>query len=151
MNVATFPWTKFLRDPKLVTAELEQGDVVLHRRDEPDLQLTVAERAAERAEGVEMASSLLQVVASDARSKSKLRRALGDRFAWIKIMPQKPQAQFMDEFIQCAQAAGQIGDLAPLAQLLHEWKATAAIYADPYLARRLKGPFPGDGGQIPRP
>ena len=38
-----------------------------------------------------------------------------------------------------------------LAQLLREWQATAAIYADPELAAELRRPLAGDGERVAAP
>ncbi|MFC9894337.1 hypothetical protein ACFVMC_11640 [Nocardia sp. NPDC127579] len=38
-----------------------------------------------------------------------------------------------------------------MAQMLHEWHATALIYADPVLSRKLSEPIEGDFGPVPPP
>jgi hypothetical protein len=55
------------------------------------------------------------------------------------------------ELFAGVEAAGAIGTFAPVDRLLDEWRATAAVYADPDLADRLRRPLPGDGPAVERP
>jgi hypothetical protein len=55
------------------------------------------------------------------------------------------------EFFRTAETAADLGIMTPLAQLLREWQATAAIYADPELAAELRRPLTGDGERVPAP
>lgn len=49
-------------------------------------------------------------------------------------------------------AGAETGLLLPFARALREWKATAEVYSDPELARRLRGPFSTeDATDVPRP
>ena len=49
-------------------------------------------------------------------------------------------------------AAASIGVLESVALLVGAWKATAEVYADPDLLRRLSGPIEiTHGGRVPRP
>jgi hypothetical protein len=59
--------------------------------------------------------------------------------------------EFVVEFFRTAEAAAELGVMTPLAQLLREWQATAAIYADPELATELRRPLPGEGERVPTP
>src|SRR2546425_923405 len=49
MRVTERPFSDLLRRPKDVTTDVEEGDVLLRRRDEPDLRLSRADRDADRA------------------------------------------------------------------------------------------------------
>jgi len=144
-------WTTFLRDPKSVTEKLEKGDVVLNRRDGPDVRLSFADRYAGQADGLEVAASLLASMARRGAARKLLREAISTQFAWVRVMPKGAQDQFLNEFIDCAESSGELGTVEPLAQLVHEWKATATVYADPRLTRRLSRTLSGDGPSAPRP
>src|SRR2546427_263261 len=48
MRVIERSFSDLLRRPKAVVEDLEDGDVLLRRRDEPDLRLTLADREAAR-------------------------------------------------------------------------------------------------------
>ena len=50
MRVIERSFSDLLRRPNDVAADLESGDVLLRRRDEPDLRLTLAGRGAERSD-----------------------------------------------------------------------------------------------------
>lgn len=56
---------------------------------------------------------------------------------------------FVDEVVRTAEGAAELGSMGALAQVLIEWKATAAIHADPRLAIELKRPIPGGDSTEP--
>jgi hypothetical protein len=73
-------------------------------------------------------------------------------------MPTSDEYQMFwyDEFAAALARAPQLGadldSLAPAGQLVTEWKATAAIQADPDLVEALTMPIPvPDGGPVPQP
>ena len=71
--------------------------------------------------------------------------------AWLRFLPEQERPTFLREFTETVAACAALGNNAPLAQLLHEWKATAAIYADPTLTVALKRPSSAAGAKVPRP
>ena len=70
---------------------------------------------------------------------------------WVTFLPERSRQTFVEELIRTAEAAGELGSMAPLAQLLVEWKAIAAIHADPALAVELKRPIAEIGSRVPAP
>ncbi len=50
VRVTERPFSDLLRHPKDVAGDVDEGDVVLRRRDEPDLWLSRADREADRSE-----------------------------------------------------------------------------------------------------
>ena len=142
--------TDFLRDPKAIVEQLDRRDVVLHRRNAADLHLSLRSRAESDDEAVGFLARLLgRVLADDA-----LRGRLADAVAaipWVMFLPADERETFVEEFVRTAEGAAELGSMAALAQVLIEWKATAAIHADPTLAIELKRPIDDTGPQIAEP
>lgn len=64
-------------------------------------------------------------------------KILLDEYPWLDQLPQEALPEFAAEFVRAGQAAADLGRSEVLAQILREWKATAAIYTDPDLVDRL--------------
>lgn len=61
------------------------------------------------------------------------------------------RAAFAREYVETFAACNDLQVWAPLGQLLHEWKATAAVAADPELAAALTTSIEDDFGPVPTP
>jgi uncharacterized protein YcbK (DUF882 family) len=138
-----------LRHPKDVTDDVADGDVVLRRRDEPDLWLSRADREMERSEAFAMLARALRNLA--VHSPGAVADALPEVFPWIGFLPAADQRRFVDEFSRTVTAAAELKNLSPLTQLLREWRATAEVHVDPKLARRLRRPIQAAGSSVPAP
>lgn len=148
MRVVERPFSDLLRHPKDVTSDVEDSDVLLRRRDEPDLRLTRADRDADRADAfAALARTLRNLAAHNAKA---LQEALGDAFPWLEFLPAADRRLFVDELTRVLIGAAALDNYAPLSQLVREWRATAEIHADPKLARRLRRPLDADGGPVAR-
>lgn len=77
--------------------------------------------------------------------------ALTEEFPWLSLLPAEELPQFIADFTRSAQIAAEVGQWSVLAQTVREWKATAAVYADPSLLRRLTEPLTEDYGPVPTP
>ena len=142
--------TDFLRDPNTVVEELERSDVVLHRRNAGDLRLSLESRRQADDEGLRFIARLLREALSDDAVRTRF-AAAAVAIPWVTMLPTGDRKAFVEDLIRTAEAAGELGSLAPLAQLLVEWKATAAIHADPSLAIELKRALPAIGAPVPAP
>ena len=136
MRVVERSFSDLLRHPNDVAADLDAGDILLRRRNEPDLRLTLADRDAER-------SDVFRVLALSFRnlavhSPAVLDSAVLDSFAWSEFLPPKDRRAFLDEFSRTLIASAEMDTYAHLAQVVREWRATAEIYAQPGLAKRLR-------------
>lgn len=149
-NTAEATLTDFLRDPKAVVDRLEHVDVVLHRRNAEDLHLSLESRTEAVADGVRFLARMLGAALADAGVRDRL-QASAEAIPWLSFLPAMQRQAFLAEFFRTAEAAAELGVMTPLAQLLREWQATAAIYADPELAAELRRPLAGDGGRVPAP
>ena len=129
-------FSDLLRHPNDVAADLDTGDVLLRRRNEPDLRLSRADREAERA-------NVFQVLATSFRSLAVhspkvFDAAVLEAFSWSAFLPVAERRAFVEEFSSALAASAAIDTYSRLAQVVREWRATAEVRADPALTRRLK-------------
>lgn len=149
MRVTEHTFSDLLRHPKDVTDDVEDGDVLLRRRDEPDLRLTRADREAHRAEAFSALGRAMRNLA--VHNPAALSDALADAFPWLEFLPAGDRRLFLDEFSRVVTAAAAVDNYEPLTQLVREWRATAEVHADPKLARRLRRPLEAGGERVALP
>ena len=142
--------TDFLRDPKAIVEQLDRRDVVLHRRNAADLHLSLRSRAESVDEAVGFLARLLGRVLADDELRGRVADAVA-AIPWVMFLPADERETFVEEFVRTAEGAAELGSMAALAQVLIEWKATAAIHADPTLAIELKRSIDDIGTQIAEP
>ena len=146
MRLVERPFSDLLRHPKDVTSDVDESDVLLRRRDEPDLRLTRADRDDERAAAFTALARTLRNLA--VHNPSALQDALGDAFPWLQFLPATDRRLFVEEFSRAIAGAADLGTYAPVSQLVREWRASAEIHADPKLARRLRKPVTAAGSRV---
>ena len=149
MRVTVRPFSDLLRQPKDVAHDVDDGDVVLRRRDEPDLWLSRADRESERAEAFVAVARAMRNLA--VHSPAALAASLIDAFPWTEFLPAGDRRLFAEEFSRVMTAAAELENVTPLTQLLREWRASAEIHADPKLARRLRSRVDAEGSAVPAP
>lgn len=149
MRMIERPFSDLLRRPKEVADQVEDGDVLLRRRDQPNLWLTRADREAQRADTFTAIGRALRNLA--VHNPAALGSALEDAFPWLEFLPPRDQRSFLDEFSRVVVAAATVDNYASLNQLLVEWRATAEVYADPKLARRLRRAVTATGDRVAAP
>ena len=149
MRVTEHPFSDLLRHPKDVTDDLEAGDVLLRRRDEPDLRLSRADREAHRVDAFAAIGRAMRNLA--VHNPAALSEALTDAFPWIEFLPVADRRVFLDEFTRVVTAAADVDNYEPLTQLVREWRATAEVHADPKLARRLRRALDASGDRVAAP
>ena len=132
MRLIERPFSDLLRKPKEVTDDLDEGDVLLRRRDEPDLRLSRADREAQRGDTFSAIGRALRDLAVHSPA------AFADAFPWLEFLPAADRRLFLDEFSRVILAASAFDDYETLSQLVREWRATAEVHADPKRARRLR-------------
>ena len=143
------PFSDLLRRPKEVTNDVANGDVVLRRRDEPDLRLTLAERDLDKADALSALGRTLRNLA--VHQLPALKKAMSDAFSWVEFLPADDRTEFAQDFSRVLVASAELDSYAALTELIRDWKATAEVYADPKLARRLKRPITAAGPSVPPP
>ncbi|MGC8634987.1 MAG: hypothetical protein ACP5VP_10040 [Candidatus Limnocylindrales bacterium] len=148
-DIPSTTWSSFQRDARRVADQAAESDILLERRDGPDLVIGTAERREELVESVGVLTRLLSAVISD----TAILRRLSDPsvLPWLAFLPQGDREKFAAEFVSTTAAAIDLGTLTPVSVLLHEWKNTALVHADPRLATAMRREHHGVGEIVPRP
>jgi hypothetical protein len=126
-------WSDVQRDSKAVAKAVDaNGEITLIRRGEPDLTLMRADRRSDVREAGKTTTRLLRELLPTLdlpHAVSILTRI----YSWLTFLPADAQAQFVKEYITTLNACADLDIWIPLARVIREWKATAAIHADPVL------------------
>jgi hypothetical protein len=80
-----------------------------------------------------------------------IRRLLPEAAPWAIFLPDPDFDAFVTELVSVAQGAAALGNLAPVAVLLSQWRHSAEVYADPALLENLTREPEGDLGPVPVP
>ena len=143
-------WSELQRDPKGVAALADRGEVRVRRRDGVPLLLVREDRASSTVEGAQVAARALRNALAHLPVEDAL-EALTEEFPWVDLLPEADRRQFAEDFVRAVRASADLGQWTVLTQVLTEWKATAAIHADPALVEELTRPLDGDYGPVPGP
>ncbi len=143
-------WSELQRDPKGVAALADAGDVRVKRRDGADLVLTRADRAGTAGEGAVTAARAFRAMLAHSPA-DVIASAFADEFPWVLMLPPDDVTAFAADFVRGALAAAEVGQWDVLGQVIREWKATAAIHADPVLLAELAKPITDDHGPVRPP
>jgi hypothetical protein len=108
-----------------------------------------AERFEAAATGLRFAARSLAILAR--RNLGLAEEALGEELPWLVWLPEPERDACVKELLADLVAGAETGLLLPFARNLASWRSTAEVWSDPALARRLQGPFVGDGQVIERP
>lgn len=149
-QVREVQWSDLQRDPKSVAALADNGDVRVKRRDGADLLLTREDRVSAAGEGALATVRALRAFLAHAAPEA-VADAMVEEFPWLTVLPKDDIHQFVWDFVTAARASAELGQWEPVATTVREWKATAAIHADPALLRRLTAPVTEDHGSVPSP
>jgi hypothetical protein len=145
------PFSELLHHPAATTERLNAVRALrLRRRDAGDLALMRIEQLERDGSVVELVTSLL---AGLVRSENieVIRRLMPDAVPWVAFLPEADFDAFLTEFVAVAQGAAALGNLAPVAVLLTQWRHSAEVYADPVLLEILTREPEGDLGAVPAP
>lgn len=146
------PFTELIQQPTKTTRRLAGSRALrLRRRDAGDLVLMSADRAEQEGEVVDLTARLLAGVLREHGGAELLRQVLPSVLAWTRFLPPAAIDELAAEFVETTQAAAAVNNMAPISQLLAEWRHTAEVYADPELHAILSRPHEGDHGPVPPP
>jgi hypothetical protein len=118
--------TDFLRQPKPILKKLVREDVVLRRRGDVALRLSLDTRASASSSGIEVAASLLADLVDLPQIPDSLASLLAARFPWMKFLAKDAKQEFVHKFIDTVRACASVGNSAALDEVVHAWKSTAA-------------------------
>ncbi|PRW64515.1 DUF6247 family protein [Actinopolyspora mortivallis] len=76
---------------------------------------------------------------------------LEETFPWTDVLPEEERQRFATEFTRTFETAAELERWNVLAQTIREWRATAAVHADPDLHRTLSEPVEEDHGAVEPP
>jgi hypothetical protein len=143
-----------LNKPKATLARLAANRrLVLRRRDDEDLVLTTAERAAQDTAVVRDTTRLFaEMMRRDPAVMTLAVQVLPAVFPWIRHLPEDARREFAAEWLDTLSAAADLDNNAAVEVVVAEWRSTAEIYADPALyAIATRDLDEVDYGPVPRP
>lgn len=138
------------RDPKGVAAAAEDAPVRVRRRDGVPLVLMREDRAVDAERGAVTAARALRMALKHL-DPTAVADALRDEFPWLDVLPPADLALFTTDFTRAIEACAELGEWGLFTRTVNEWKATAAIHADPDLHRILTEPISDDLGPVQPP
>lgn len=147
-----FTFRDLLREPKRVSEAVDrERRLLIHRRDAPDLIVTRADLFEDELAGANGFGRLLRNLIVHVPS-GQVGDVVADALPWTRFLSKEGRAQLATELAATLDACADLETLVPLGQLLAEWKATAAVQADPELRARLATPIEVvDGRSVPAP
>ena len=143
-------WSELQRDPKGVAALADQGDVRVRRRDGVPLLLVREDSTTSAADGAVSAARALRNALAHLDGDGAA-DVLVEEFPWVDLLPDADRLRFVADFVRAVGASAELGRWSVLAQVLVEWKATAAVHADPALVAEFSRPLDDDLGPVPAP
>ena len=126
-KTATF--STLLRHPNKVIESLEEGDVVLTRRDAEPLRISKERDAAREHEMTRAFAQMLGALVLDDDQTDRLLERLRIPFGWLNFLSGDEQRSFAEEFFQTARACGAVGNFERLAIEVGNWHETAVAYS----------------------
>ncbi|MGP3966961.1 hypothetical protein [Streptomyces sp. 6N223] len=146
-SLADLPFTEFIQRPTAATGQLASVRALrLRRRDAEDLVVMPAERAERESEVVDFTARLLVSLLHHEGGAALVRSVLPEVLPWVRFLPPDDVGILASELTETAAASASLGNTAPVAQLLIEWRHTAEVHADPELRERLAHPSGDDYG-----
>ncbi|MGQ0774481.1 MAG: hypothetical protein ACT4NY_08705 [Pseudonocardiales bacterium] len=143
------PFTEFIQRPTAATGRLATVRALrLRRRNADDLVVMSAVRAEREREVIELTARLLGSLVHHANGPALLQELLPMVLPWTRFLPVNDCQTLIQEFIEVTGAAASIDNVAPIAQLLVEWRHTAEVHADPELHALLSAPRGEDHGPV---
>lgn len=143
------PFSELLHHPAATAGRLDAIPALrLRRRDADDLALMRVEQLEQDRTVVAFAAHLLAGLVRSG-DLDVLRRLLPDALPWVTFLPQPDFETFVAELVAVARGATDLGNLAPIAVLLTQWRHSAEIYSDPALLEILIREPEGDLGPVP--
>ena len=142
-------WSTFLREPSTVEGWLDDGEVVLKRRDGPPLVLARDTPPGEERTALSDAARLFSA-GLKAQRPTELAGLAASSLPWTRFLPDHMRQAFVQEFVETLEACADVGDFSAFAHLVAGWRSTARAYAEG-ISGELQRPIPEVGKKVPRP
>jgi hypothetical protein len=124
------PFSELLHHPAATAERLDSVRALrLRRRDAGDLVLMRIDQLERDGTVVEFTARLLAALVRS-ENVAVIRMVLPDAVPWATFLPETEVDRFIGELVTVALGAAELGNLAPLANLLTQWRHTAEAYAD---------------------
>ena len=154
MSAPEVSFSEFLQKPKDTVAKLDASwrrSLRLRRRDAEDLSLTTAAQAEQDSAVVTATTKMfIALMRHDEAARSLVVDVVREAFPWVCFLPTEDVQAFVVELVDTLRAVEELGNFAPAAQVITEWRHTAEVHADPELAARIRK-VDGDYGTVPEP
>jgi hypothetical protein len=145
------PFSELLHHPAATAERLNDVRALrLRRRDAGDLALMRIDQLERDESVMELATALLVGMVSSGNIEL-IRTLLRDALPWVTFLPEEDFGAFVQELVTVARGAAALGNFAPVAVLLTQWRHSAEVYADPVLLDILTREPEGDLGPVPPP
>lgn len=145
------PFSELLHHPAATADRLDAVRALrLRRRDAEDLALMRIDQL-ERDESVMEFTTRLLAGLVRSENVELIRSLLPSAVPWATFLPEPDFDAFVTELVDVAQGAAALGNLAPVAVCLTQWRHSAEVYADPVLLDILTREPDGDLGPVPPP
>jgi hypothetical protein len=145
------PFSELLHHPAATAERLDAVRALrLRRRDAGDLALMRIEQLERDTSVVNFTTRLLAGLVKSEKS-DVIRGLLRDALPWVIFLPEVDVDTFVTELVTVTRGAAELGNLAPVAVLLTQWRHSAEVYADPVLQEILTTEPEGDMGPVPAP
>jgi hypothetical protein len=136
-SASEFAFSDLIRQPTRIASVVEKrGRVVLRRRNAPDLVLSQAGDLSGLAGFARLLAGMLRYTPS-----AEVTEALIDGLPWTRYLTDAGRGDFVAGLPAVVADCEDLDTFAPLEIYLSEWRATAAIQADPELTDRLSKPI----------
>ena len=144
--------TEFLRESGSVLSLAEQGqDILVRRRDGPDLVLRLASREEGLRRVLKTAASLIGAAMHAPKARQQMLDRPADTLPWLAPLPADDRVHYIEEFVQELAAAVDTGDVTPLLRLRETWETQADLHKYPELAKRLSEAADADEAYLKHP
>lgn len=145
MTVREVPFSEIQNKGKATLSEWQRSGarpLRLTRRDDEDLVLMTAARAAQEREILTAATAMIAaLLRSDHRDL--FRAVVEAAFPWAIYLSNEEAFDFIEELVASLRAGSSLDNPAPTVRTIEMWRHAAEIHADPELARILSTPSEG--------
>ncbi len=139
---AAYQVTDLVRNHRAVVQQARRGGALIRDKDGTALLLTLAADVARDNELRRVAADYLRLGITLDEVPGRRTVAAYGGFAWLVALEEKHQREFLEDLSSQLLVALSGGPLQPVVDLIEDWKATAATYADEELRDGLTKPLP---------